>query len=610
MTLHPLGKTVEVESGTALRQLSEGIPFDLKTPCGGNGRCGKCRVVFEKGAPEPTPAEENVLTEAELGQGFRLGCMVILHEDAIVHMPNGHQPSRILTFGTARDVTPCPAITKRHFTVPAPTTADLRSDAKRVCDALDIKTNQTDLELPVLRSLGKDLRAAQFDMTAVCADGTPVAYEPGDTTDTCYGVALDIGTTTLAAYLLDLRTGKQIAVAAAINPQTRVGDDVISRISYCSQETDGLGNLQSAVAEEFNKLIGNLCETAGISRECVYEVTLAGNTCMTHLFLGIDPKNLAQAPYVPTVSQSLAVKAHDLGVKINPSGRVYVLPCIAGYVGADTVGVVLSTGMYEDDQLILAVDIGTNGEIVLGSKDRMLACSAAAGPAFEGAHIRFGMRAGPGAVDTAWLDQGDIRFSTVGEEKAAGICGSGLLDVIMCLVKAGIVDSSGRIVDPDEVPEAYSRLRDRLQTGERGNEFILATKEESSIGEPVLIVQRDVRELQLAKGAIAAGIHTLMGRLGVCGKDLDRVVLAGAFGNYIRKESAIASGLLPDVPVTKVHSVGNAAGEGAKLSLISLDARNDADRIAACVEYVELTTDLGFQERFADALMFGSGSEM
>jgi uncharacterized 2Fe-2S/4Fe-4S cluster protein (DUF4445 family) len=552
----------------------------------------------------------DALTDTEIDQGIRLGCMSILHKNAVVRIPNGNQAIQILTSGIARGLPLRPAITKRHFHVPAPTTSDLRSDFKRVCDALGVETNHVDFELTVLRTLGKDLRDAQFDMTAVCANGQPFALEPGDTTGSCYGIALDIGTTTLAAYLIDLRTGRQLAVAAAINPQSRVGDDVISRISYCSQETTGLSNLQSAVSEEFNRLIGVLCDTAKVSSDHVYEVAMVGNTCMAHIFLGIDPSNLAQAPYVPTVSQSVTVKARELGVRISPFGVVYVLPSIAGYVGGDMVGVVLATGIHENSELTLAVDIGTNGEIVLGSKDRMLACSTAAGPAFERAHIKFGMSAAPGAIDAAWLDDGQLKFSTIGGMKAAGICGSGLLDVIICLVGAGIVDCTGRLVAPEEVPEEYSQLRGRLRVGERGNEFILSEEADSSIGEPIVIVQRDIRELQLAKGAISAGIQTLMARLGVSAKDLDKVVLAGAFGNYIRKGSAIASGMLPNVPIAKVHSVGNAAGEGAKMSLISLDARNEAECIAACVEYVELTTDSNFQDRFADALMFGSGSQM
>ena len=598
---HPTGKTVQAPEGSPLRQVIETSGVQLRMPCGGKGRCGKCKVVFQQGAPNPTATEQDVLAETELIQGYRLGCQAVVSNDAVIHIPDSSQAAKILTTGAMRDIPLRPAITKVHARIPEPTTDDLRSDLIRTLDALGIADG--DASLPILQRLGSEIRQAGFDITGVLADGRLITIEAGDTSAECFGVALDIGTTTLAAYLLDLTTGKQVSVAAAMNPQALVGDDVISRISYVSQESDGLKKLQASVVEEFNKLLGILSDGAGIPLDRIYEVAVVGNTCMAHLFAGVDPTNLAQAPYVPVFSRSLILEARELGININECGRVHILPHIAGYVGADTIGVILATGLYEDEQLTLAVDIGTNGEIVLGSKGRMLACSTAAGPAFEGAHIKHGMRAVLGAIDSAWIDGGEIHYSAIGEKNAVGICGSGLLDVIICLIQAGIIESSGRIVDADEVPEAYAHLRSRIQEGERGNEFVLATAEE-----PVVITQRDVREVQLAKGAIQAGIQTLMERLGVRADDLDKVVLAGAFGNYVRKESAIAVGMIPNVPISKVHSVGNAAGEGAKLALISLDARGDSDRIAKSVEYIELTTDPGFQERFADALMFGDDS--
>ena len=602
---HPAEKTLRVEKGASLLQAAQAAGIDLGVPCGGKGRCGKCKIIFEEGAPAPTPTEQDRLTETELSQGYRLGCQTAVFEDAVIYVPDGVQGAKILTVGTVRDIEPRAAITKQHAQIPEPTVDDLRSDLDRVLDTFGIGREQAAPSLSALRRLAGDIRLAEFGVTGVFAHGRPIAFEPGDTSTECFGVALDVGTTTLAAYLLDLNTGNQLSVAAAMNPQVRVGDDVVSRISYVMQEPGGLEKLRSSVIEELNGLVAVLSEGAGVSRERIYEVSVVGNTCMTHLLLGVDPRHLAAAPYVPTVSQSLYLSARELGIEINEAGRVHILPSIAGYVGADTVGVVLATGSHESQQLTLAVDIGTNGEIVLGSKGRMLACSTAAGPAFEGAHIKHGMRAGPGAIDAAWMDEGRIGFSTIGGAKAAGICGSGLLDAIICLLQAGIVEVGGRIVDADEVPEEYGGLRGRLQVGQRGNEFVLAAAGESAGDSPVVITQHDVREVQLAKGAIAAGIETLMERLDVRPEDLERVILAGAFGNYVRKESAIRAGLIPNVAPARVHSVGNAAGEGAKLALISLDARQDADRIADSVEYVELTTDPGFQERFTDALVFG-----
>lgn len=603
---HPSGKSVQASPGSSLLKAAEAAGITLGVPCGGKGRCGKCKVIFRHGAPLPTPTEQDRLTETELAQGYRLGCQVMVSQDAVVHVPDGAEAGRILTTGVARDIPLNPAIRKVHARVSEPSVDDLRADLRRVLDAFSLPAeSRSGVGLEQLRRLGQDIRTAQFAVTGVFARDILVGIEPGDTTSVAYGAAVDIGTTTLAAYLIDLSTGEQVSVAAAMNPQAAVGDDVVSRINHVIQEPDGLEKLRSSVVNEINTLLRTMARSADVDLGHVYEVCVVGNTCMAHLFLGIDPRYLALAPYVPVVAHSLYVPARELGIEISPFGRVHVLPSIAGYVGADTVGVVLATGLNEDDRLTLAVDIGTNGEIVLGSRKRMLACSTAAGPAFEGAHIRHGMRAAPGAIDAVWFDDGSLHYSTLSGVRPVGICGSGLLDAIVCLVQAGIIESGGRIVDSNELPQESAHLADRLRSGERGNEFILAPTEETSIGEPVTITQRDVREVQLAKAAIAAGIQTLMEKMNVTADDLDQIVLAGAFGNYVRKDSAMAVGMIPNVPLSKVRSVGNAAGEGAKLALLSVDLRDKADRIADSIEYIELTTDLGFQERFADALAFG-----
>ncbi|MHB1455920.1 MAG: ASKHA domain-containing protein [Armatimonadota bacterium] len=610
VTFLPSGKVTQVESGESLRNIIGSSDTDLRMQCGGKGSCGKCKVIFQSGVPEVNTADEKVLNEMELAQGYRLACQATISEDSVIFVPNGDgmKSSKVLTVGTARKVNITPVISKKHAVIPKPSVTDLRSDLTRVLDALEINADTTEFPLTFLRMVSGVLRASDFNVTCVFADGIPIAFEPGDTTSERYGVAFDIGTTTIAGYLMELNTGNQISVASAMNPQSRVGDDVISRISYVMSDSDGLEALRSSVLNELNGILTALLDGTGISRDRVYEAVIVGNTCMTHLFMGIDPRHLAMSPYVPAVSQSLYLDAREIGLDINQYGKILVLPCIAGYVGADTVGVILASDIYESDKLTLAVDIGTNGEIVLGSKDRLVACSTAAGPAFEGAHIKHGMRAAPGAIDSVWMDDNNLYFTTVGNKPATGICGSGLLDVIIFMLKAGIIEDGGRIVDVDEIPEEFANLRTRLVDGERGNDFILATVDQTSIGEPIKITQRDVREVQLAKSAIAAGILTLMEELSVDTNDLDRVILAGAFGNYVRKESAIAAGMLPNVPLSKVHSVGNAAGEGAKLALISSDIRRDADKIGSHVHYIELTTNMGFQDKFADALIFAEMS--
>ncbi len=390
-----------------------------------------------------------------------------------------------------------------------------------------------------------------------------------------------------------------------MNPQARVGEDVISRINYSMRQSRGLARLRGDIVSEINRMIGTLLQRASVPRSRLYEIVVVGNTCMGHLFLGVDPQYLAISPYVPTVGGSVSLEAHESRLKMSQFGRVHLLPGIAGFVGADAVGVILATGLYQAERPVLAVDIGTNGEIILGWKGRIMACSTAAGPAFEGVHIKHGMRAAAGAIDAVWLEDGVVQFSTVDNRPARGICGSGLIDAVVCMCQAGIVEPSGRIVDADEVPKADNGLRERVVKGAGGNEFVLATVEQSANRAPVTIAQRDVRELQLAKGAIAAGVRTLMEVAEINKSDLDSVVLAGAFGNYVRKEGALAVGLVPDIPLERIRSVGNAAGEGAKLALISMDMRCEADKIARCVEYIELTADAGFQDRFAQELVFG-----
>ncbi|MDH7481206.1 MAG: ASKHA domain-containing protein [Armatimonadota bacterium] len=602
ITIYPSGRSALLSPGTPLRYAFDILGKGITMPCGGKGRCAKCLVYFQEGAPPPTPADEAGLTESELAQGYRLACQVILDRDAVI-FTRDHKfkaTDKILVTGATRDFVLKPNITKRYAVIPKPTVDDLRSDLDRILDVFDIKTGFAP-SLQLLKNLGCELRKSGFKATGVFANGKLISVEGGEATQECYGIAFDIGTTTIAGYLLDLTNGSQLAVTAAVNPQARIGEDVISRISYSMQEPKGLKWLQTAVVKELNRIAGRLARQANVSLSKIYEAVVVGNTCMTHLLLGVDPRHLAQAPYVPTFSHSMTLDAGDLGLRINSAGLVHVLPNVAGYVGADTVGMILATAIHKSDGIVLAVDIGTNGEIVLGSKERMLACSTAAGPAFEGAHIKHGMRAASGAIDSVWITDGDIEFSTVDGAKAVGICGSGLLDAIVCLRKAGILEESGRIVDVDEVPPDYGGLKARLTDGG----FVLASAEHSAHGTPVVITQRDVREVQLAKGAIAAGIRTLMERLNIVPNDLSAVVLAGAFGNYMRKQSAIAAGLIPNVPLSKVHSVGNAAGEGAKLALLSTDERSEADRIAQSIEYVELTTDSSFQEKFAEALMFG-----
>jgi uncharacterized 2Fe-2S/4Fe-4S cluster protein (DUF4445 family) len=389
-----------------------------------------------------------------------------------------------------------------------------------------------------------------------------------------------------------------------LNPQTRYGDDVVSRIQFSTQDERGLQILQGEIVAALNKIIGDTTRAAGVLPENIYGMTVVGNTTMHHLFLGISPAALARSPYVPAATASLCLSAAELGIAIHPEAHVWVLPNIAGWVGADTVGVILATDLPNHEEIALAIDIGTNGEMALGSRKRLIACSTAAGPAFEGAHLSCGMRAADGAIDAVSID-GDVHWHAIGEGAPRGICGSGLVDLIAEMLRSGVIDSTGMMVASDALrTQGQAGLAERVTQEGRQREFSLVGPAEGAGGYPIRVTQRDVRELQLAKGAIRAGIEILMKELGIGPEDVRRVYLAGAFGNYIRPASALAIGLIPRFPNAETIPVGNAAGSGARMALLSTSARERASRIPTQVEYLELSGRPDFQEEFAAALLF------
>ena len=425
--------------------------------------------------------------------------------------------------------------------------------------------------------VGRDLVEVAPDPQGDAAAGIPAPL----------GLAVDVGTTTVAAYLMDLSSGRQLAVASCLNPQAAFGADVISRLTLAITETDGLARLSTAIRGAINELATQACRLAGVSTDRIFELVVVGNTAMHHLLLGIKPDSLAFAPYLPAIVDPVTVPAGDLGLDVARGARVHLLPIIAGYVGADTVGMVLATGLDRARRVSLAVDIGTNGEMVLGDRRRLLACSTAAGPAFEGARISRGMTAAAGAIDRADVVDGELRLHVIGGGAASGICGSGLVDVAAILLRHGLVEPSGRLRAAGAAPAGTpAGLAARLAAGPGGPEFVLQ-EEAAGVGR-VTITQRDIRELQLATGAIRAGITMLIRELGIETGQVRRLYLAGAFGNYLRPESAVAIGLLPRLPLERIVPVGNAAGTGARMALLSVVERRRAARLARRVEYVEL----------------------
>lgn len=585
--LLPEGKIITAEHGQNLLKVLHNAGIMVESTCGGKGRCRKCKVRI-KGKNETQDREV-------------ISCLTEIESDLEVILPEKvrfiDRKSRLLDTSKLETVT---SIKKVFYEIPKPSLEDQRGDLDRVLETAGLKGK---VSLALSRKVSQVLRENNFAVTLVIRGDELLDIEGGDTSAALYGVAFDIGTTTMVCSLFDYQAQKVLATLSATNPQRKHGGDVISRITFANEEPGNLELLQKEVIGGLNELLEQACKQAGVNPQHIYYATVVGNTCMNHLFLGLNPQRLALAPYVPVIQRPVEVKAEELGLAINSAGFVYALPNIAGFVGADTVGVILSTRLYEATEPILAIDLGTNGEIVLNSGEKMIACSTAAGPAFEGAQITFGMRAAQGAIESVELD-GSYRAKVIGGGPIKGICGSGLIDVVAKLVKIGVIDERGRINGPENLPAEAAFLKDRLISNGASYDFVLAKEDESADGQLVLLTQKDIRELQLAKGAILAGVKILLKEAGLKVEDLSQVYLAGAFGSYVDVESALGIGLLPNIPAQRVRSVGNAAGLGSLMALASEEEREKAAELARQVEYIELSTRLDFQDEFMAALNF------
>ena len=599
----PGGETVSVAPQATLLEAAARAGLALRAPCGGQGRCGKCAVRVEAGEVASSAADRRLFSEAELAQGWRLACQARVGSDVQVFVPPSAFAAvhHIVVEGAGRDVVVEPNVRKVALRLPRPSAEDARDDLTRVLDALG-KGPHAPRGVRVLRRLPTALRPWDHEVTATLVGENLVEVERGDTSGEAYGAAVDIGTTTVVLYLCHLPTGEVAAVTSELNPQSAYGDDVISRLQLASSGPEGLGRLHDAITQCLNRLLGQAAEQAGIARRQVYEMVVAGNTAMMHLFLGLPPGGLVRLPFVPVFRDAQMVPAAGLGIQMHPAGEVYVLPLIGGWVGADTVGVILASELDVPDGLRVAVDIGTNGEIVVAEDGELWACSTAAGPAFEGARISRGMRAAPGAIDRLSID-GDVHLHVIGGSPARGLCGSGLVDAVAELVRVGLVEENGRLRGPEELPQIPEKVRRRLVEKEGGLEFVLSPGEEGGRHRAVALTARDVRETQLAKGAIFAGLELLLEQLGRGPEEIEQLLLAGAFGNYIRRESAVAIGLVPAIPKERVCSIGNAAGLGARLALCSVSLRRRAEAIARRVHHVELSGQEAFYDRFAEAMV-------
>lgn len=602
ITFQPSGRRVFVLPGTILLEAAARAGFIVGTPCGGKGTCGKCRVKVIGGC-KPSETEIKLLGRGPVDEGWRLACLAKVCGPSTVEIPSSSLftgGQKILESGSGAPVEVKARITKRYIEMTAPSHEDAKGDLERIKAVVgDVESGIT-----VLRHLPGVLRKSGFKVTAVLRDRELIAVEPGDTTARLYGVAFDIGTTTVVCSLVDLVTGEDLAVSSGVNPQTSFGDDVITRITKCRQDVHGLSQLHGAILEMVRQLVTQACEDAEVDPLMVYEAVFAGNTAMQEILCGIDPSPLGEMPFVLASRKAVSMTAMEFGLNINPEASVRVFPEIGGFVGGDTVAGIVAARLDEYNRPVLLVDIGTNGEIVLASGGKMLGTSVAAGPAFEGARIINGMRAVPGAIEKVVIDDA-VHCNIIGDMEPVGICGTGMVDAVAGMLRAGLLDEGGRIQAPSDLDDATAdKFADRLVKNGEQYDFMLYDAEETATGEPIMIHQRDVRELQLANGAIRAGISILLRMAGIGPGDLEAVLVAGGFGNFIRRKNARRIGMLPAIPTSRIMYIGNAALFGARRVLLSTIEEKRASSLAEQVIHVDLSLDPDFQMEFGSAMIF------
>jgi uncharacterized 2Fe-2S/4Fe-4S cluster protein (DUF4445 family) len=578
-------KEARVPAGTTLFDAASWNGVAIDSTCGGHGTCKKCKVRVVSGSAELSPVDPRAFSPDELRNGWRLACRAAAQEDMTIEVPPLQTRPKAALAGVGRHVILRPAVQKRYVELDEPTLEDQRSDLERLLDAMDDVEPRVPLE--AVRTLGRTLRESDWKVTAVLADDLLIDVEPGDTTGNRYAIAFDLGTTTVVATLLDLETGQPWAVRSILNAQQPFGADVISRISATMMDEEALARLQAHAHETLRTLTEQVCAEVDVNPREVYEVVVTGNVTMIQLALGIDPEPLSMAPFTIAARKLPEAQASDFGLAVHERAPAVLFPALGAYVGPDIVAGILATGLTLDRRVRLFVDVGTNSEIVLGSSARALACAAPAGPAFEAAQIRCGMRAADGAIEGVKIVDGEVELTVIGDVEPQGLCGSGLVDAVAELVGAGILDHSGRFV-----ADSSERL-DKV-----GEETVF------HLAEGVYLSQRDVRELQFAKASIATGWQILCRQLGVEPDEIAQVLLGGSFGTYLTASSAVKIGLVPKLPLPRIVAAGNVAGEGAKIAALSVTERAAANAVLDEVEYVELSGRTDFNDLFVDQLAF------
>jgi len=592
--MEPVGRRVDVAPGTTLLEAARQSGVGLVSLCGGEGWCESCIVRVVDGETSPhTQVERDVFRPDELEAGYRLACQIHPLSDLRLDIPpeSLSTPQRLQVEGDEVAVAIDPLVTAIDLQLDPPHLNDLRADATRLRDGL-LAAGQcpASFDLSVLADLSERLRRFKWQVRAALRDNDLVAVLPEGAT--LVGLAVDIGTTKLAAYLLDLSTGATLARTGAMNPQIAFGEDILSRISYTREHPAGRQELQALLVDTLNEMVTEMCAEAGIGRDQIVDAVIVGNTAMHHLFAGLPVEQLGLAPYVPAVSDPLDLRARTVGLNLAPGAWVHLLPNIAGYVGADHVAVELATDLAHTQKTTLAVDIGTNTEITLAHAGWLLCCSCASGPAFEGAHIHDGMRAAPGAIERVQIVDGSVRLYTIDNLPPVGLCGSGILDVVAEMRSASIIDDKG----------ALQKDQPHVRAGESLLEFVLVPADETGHQRDIIISRKDVNEIQLAKAAIRAGLDILLAEAGIEADAIEDFIVAGAFGTYIDIASAIRIGMFPALPIERFRQIGNAAGAGARQALLSQERRQQAADVIEQVEYIELTTHASFQARFLSAM--------
>jgi uncharacterized 2Fe-2S/4Fe-4S cluster protein (DUF4445 family) len=599
----PAEREVRVPPGVSIFDAASWNGIAIDSTCGGHGTCKKCKVKVLDGSVPVSRLDLRAFSADQVKEGWRLACLAPANRDLRLEVPPLVTRPKAATVGVGRQVILRPAIQKRYVELTEPTLADQKTDLERLLAAID------DLELRVdlhaLRRLPGVLRASDYKVTAVVVDEVLIDVEPGDTTERRFGIAFDLGTTTVVATLLDTATGTPVAVHSMLNKQQPFGGDVITRISATMLDPEALGRLQALGHDTLDELTRLVCKEGEVEPEEIYEVAFAGNATMTHIVLGIEPEPLGVAPFVMATRSLPELLAADLGVRVHPRARAVVFPALGAYVGGDIVAGMLASGMDRDKRLRLFIDVGTNCEIVLGDGDRILATAAPAGPAFEGAAIRCGMRAADGAIEVVKIRDGELSLQVIADVEPVGLCGSGLVDAVAELVGAGLLDQSGRFIPVEEVRRVAPTLADRLTDIDGERIFVLHWRGRiGDVDDAVYLSQRDVRELQFAKAAISTGWSLLLEEFGIEAGAVQQVLLAGSFGSYLSPASAVRIGLVPTLPVLRIVSAGNVAGEGAKMALLSVNERAGAAALLEEVRYVELSDRSDFNDRFIEQLAF------